>query len=165
MRWLNRSKPTRWDREPGDIATRIEAKDVRQIFVDRPFIVQEGTVALVFSKGAFVGRVEHGEHNIDGSLRKWLVRDDPTVFIVVDEGDLTFEFTIAGLSSREHHEVEIALRLTLRIDQPEAFHRNLMRDRRRYTETDLRPWLEGELHEALLAFTSTLAVDDLYGNP
>jgi len=165
MRWFNRSKPTRWERQPGDIAIRIEAEDVRRIFFDRPFVVQEGTVALVFSKGAYAGRLEYGEHDLDGSLRKWLVRDDPTVFVVVDEGDLALDVRVAGLSSREHHAVDLDLRLTLRIEDPEAFHRNVMRDRRRYAEADLRPWLEGELHDALLAFTATHAVDDLYGNP
>jgi len=153
-----------WRRQPGEIGLRIEAADVRQAGSTRPFVVYDGTVALVFQQGRLLGKLASGKHDIDGSVRRWFVGDHPTVLVLTDAGDITLDTSLAGLYTRENVEVAADLRLTLQIDAPETFYSNVMKDRRRYLEEDLRGHLRPELLDATLAFTSTRAVDHLYHN-
>ncbi|TVQ56375.1 MAG: SPFH domain-containing protein [Phycisphaerales bacterium] len=164
MGWFSR-KSDRWERQPGDIATRIESQNVKRDFINRPFVVYDGTVALVFTEGRLVGHLASGKHDIDGPFRKWLAGDTPTTLVIVDDGDITVDFDITGLYSRENIQADAAVRVVFSLDRPEEFYRNVMKDRKQYAEEDLRTLLRSELFDALLAFTSTHPIDDLYGNP
>lgn len=158
-------KPTTWERKPGDIASRIEADDVKRIWFNRPFIVQDGTAALMFSKGRLMGRVEAGEHDIDGILRRFFYGDDPTTLVIIDDGEMPLDCLIDGLYSRDQITMSASVRLTIGLADPELFYRNTMRDRRSYTLSDLQSHLRPELHDAILAFTSTAPIDQLFNNP
>ncbi|MCA9311729.1 MAG: hypothetical protein KDA21_11025 [Phycisphaerales bacterium] len=158
-------KPTTWERKAGDIASRIEAADVKRIWLNRPFIVKDGTAAVMFSKGRLLGRVHSGEHDIDGILRRFFHGEDPTTLVIIDDGEFPLDGAVDGLYSREQIALKATLRLNLVLADPEVFYRNTMRDRRSYTITDLHSHLRPELHDALLAFTSVHAIEDLYNNP
>jgi len=160
-----KKNPTRWERKPGDIASRIEADDVKRIWLNRPFIVQEGTAALLFSKGALLGTVEAGEHDIDGVIRRFFHGDDPTTLLIIDDGEFPLDTTIDGLYSSEQVGLSATVRLTIALAASELFYRNTMRDRRSYNLADLKMHLQAELHDALLAYTSVHPIDSLYSNP
>lgn len=158
-------KPTTWERKPGDIASRIEAGDVKKIWFNRPFIVQDGTAALMFSKGRLRGRVEAGEHDIDGILRRFFYGEDPTTLVIIDDGEMPLDSQIDGLYSGDQIAMSASVRLTIGLADPELFYQNTMRDRRSYTLEDLTSHLRPELHDAILAFTSTTPIDQLFNNP
>lgn len=164
MGWLSR-KSDRWERKPGDIAIRIESSDVKSQWGNKPFVVFDGTVALVFSQGRKLGQLASGKHDIDGRFRSWLAGDDPTTLIIVDDGDISLDVSVPGLHSQENISLDMRLRLTLCLDPPETFYLNVMKGRKRYGEDDLRSHLRPELFDALLAFTSTHLIEDLYHNP
>jgi SPFH domain / Band 7 family len=171
MGWFSAKKPTGWVRKPGDLASRFEADDVKSIWFNKPFIVQEGTAALMFSKGRLEGRVEPGEHDIDGFLRRWFRGEAPTTVLIIDDGEFAADFTkkgesaVDGLYSREQITLSAAVRLTLSLADPELFYRNTMRDRKTYTIAELQQHLRPELHDALLSLTSVSGIEDLYNNP
>lgn len=165
MGWFDRKKSTTWERKPGDIAARFEADDVKQVWFNRPFIVQEGTAALLFSKGRLQGRVEPGEHDIDGILRRFFHGENPTTLVIIDDGEFTADFTVDGLYSREQIALSSGVRLTFVLADPELFYLNTMRDRKAYTLAELQQHLMPELHDALLAMTSTSSMEELYNNP
>lgn len=158
-------KPTTWERKPGDIASRVESQDVKRIWLNRPFIVQEGTAALMFSKGRLLGRVEAGEYDIDGILRRFFCGDDPTTLVVIDDGEMPLDCAINGLYSKDQIDLSATVRLTIGLADPELFYSNTMRDRRSYTLDELAAHLRPELHDAVLAFTSTTPIDQLFNNP
>lgn len=166
MGWFSKKPaPTeQWRRQPGEIAVRIEADDVKRECTNRPFVVYDGTVALIFRQGRLLGRLAAGKHDIDGPVRKWFVGDDPTVLVLTDDGDITLDAPVTGLYSQENIDLGVDLRLTLTISPPETFWLNVMKDRRRYTVDELQEHLRPEFHEALLAFTSTRPIHDLYHN-
>jgi len=164
MGWFTK-KTDRWERRPGELATRIEAEDVRRDFLNKPFTVWDGTAALVFTDGVMVGRLASGKHDIDGPLRSWLTGGQQTTLIIADDGDIASEFEIAGLSSREHHAVQAKVRAIVRVEDPPSLYRNLMKDRKSYLLGDLQAYLQPEIREALMAFTSTHSVEELYSNP
>jgi len=85
MGWFSKTSD-RWERKPDDIAVRIESSDVKSKWGNKPFVVFDGTVALVFSKGRLLGQLASGQHDIDGRFRSWLAGDAPTTLIIVDEG-------------------------------------------------------------------------------
>lgn len=165
MGWFDRKKPTKWERKPGELASRIEADDVKTFWFQRPFIVQEGTAALMFSKGKLLGRVEPGEHDIDGVLRRWFTGDSPTTLLMIDDGEFTVDCAIDGLYSREQIALSASVRFTAGLADAELFYLNTMRDRKSFTLDELRQHLRPELHDALLAMTSTCTMEELYNNP
>lgn len=164
MGWFNKQKSERWEREPNDLAIRIEADDVRTIWGNKPFIVYDGTEAIIFERGVLRGRLAAGEHDIDGPIRKFLRGDDPTALILVDAGDVAVDFEVADLASAEHIALGMGIRLVIQLDRPEEFYVNIMKDRRRYLQSDFKAFLQPEIFDALMAFCSTHPIDDLYGN-
>ncbi|MCP3861398.1 MAG: hypothetical protein GY704_17245, partial [Phycisphaeraceae bacterium] len=165
MGWFSKPKSDRWEREPNDLAIRIEAEDVATVWGNKPYVVYEGTEAIIFECGVLQGRLEAGEHDVDGPLRKFLRGKDPTALILTDAGDVSMDFEIENLASAEHIELEMGVRLVVRLDQPEAFYQNVMKDRRRYLLDDFKSHLHPEILDALLAFTGIHPIEDLYGNP
>lgn len=167
MSWFTRSKPDRWEREPGEIARRIESEDVRRRWLNRPFSVFPGTEALVFARsGRFVGRLSGDKINLDGPLAQWFDPASPTTLIIVDAGDLVLEnIPVPGLYAAEGVAVDAELKITLRITGPEAFYANVMKDRDIYLTRDLLALLRPELYDALLAVVAQLTIDDLFSNP
>jgi hypothetical protein len=163
MSWFKK-KQDHWERQPGDIAIRIESSDVKRNWLNRPFTVWDGTVALVFAKGEMLGRITAGKHDIDGPFRKWIAGDQQTTLILVEDGDISLDLSITDLYSHENIKLDAALRLTIQLDVPSAFYLNVMKDRRRYVEQDLLSHLKPELYDALLAFASTHPINDLYHN-
>lgn len=163
MSWFSR-KTTKWERGPGELARRIEAADVARDWGTRPFLVFEGTRALVFSQGKMVGEVTSGLHDIDGTIRRWIHSDDPTTLVIVDDGEIAIDLVIDNLYSQEDIPLQIEVRLVLGLDSPEAFYRNVMKDRRQYDNAELANYIRPEVHDAVLGMTSTRAIDDLYHN-
>lgn len=161
MSWFSR-KTTKWERQGGEVARRIESSDVARDWGTRPFLVFEGTRALVFSRGALIGEVTSGLHDIDGPFRRWIHGDDPTTLIIVDDGEIAVDFRIDNLYSREDVLLAFDLRLVLTLGSPETFHRNVMKDRRQYDSTDLSNYIRPEITDALLGLTSTQPIEDLY---
>jgi len=164
MGWFSKTGD-RWERKPDDIAVRIESSDVKSKWGNKPFVVFDGTVALVFSKGRLLGQLASGQHDIDGRFRSWLAGDAPTTLIIVDEGDIPLDVDVSALYSQESIALDIAIRLTLSLAPPETFYLNVMKGRKRYVQEDLRSHLRPELFDALLSFTSTHPIEDLYHNP
>lgn len=154
-----------WRREDGDIAVRIESQDVRRDFVNRPFIVYHGTVALVFSKGALLDRVAAGEYDIDGPARKWLVGDDPTVLVLTEAGDISLDVQAPGFQSADGIPLVATIRLTIRLDRPEAFYLNVMKDRKQFRNDDLLTIIRPEVAACAGAFAHGRAAADLVRSP
>lgn len=165
MGWFNKQKSERWEREPNDLAIRIEANDVRTSWGNKPFVVYDGTECIIFERGVLQGRLAAGEHDIDGPIRKFIRGDDSTALILVDAGDVAIDFEVADLASAEHIALGMGIRLVVHLDRPEEFYANIMKDRRRYLQSDFKAFLQPEIFDALVAFCSTHPIDDLYGNP
>ena len=96
-----RKKTSSWDREPDDLGRRIESKDVKNAGLNRPFVVQTGVSALVFTEGLLKGRLEPGKYDVDGILKRFIVGDSSTTFVLVDDGQTPLEFFVDNLHSEE----------------------------------------------------------------
>lgn len=173
MGWFDKkadqSGIAQWTRQPGELARRIEAKDVTAGFlkVRKPFIVQDGVRALLMTRGRLVGTLPSGQHDVDGPFKQvlnLLSGEGPTVLLLVDEGDITLDTMVKGLSSREGIAGEARVRITLALGWPEMFYRNLMKDRVAYAENELVAQFLPELRDGLQAFIGTHKIDDLFNN-
>ncbi len=158
-------KNTSWEREPDDLARRIEAADVKRNWFNRPFVIQDGVAGLVFSKGQLLGRVEAGQYDVDGLLRRFSVGDSPTTFVLVDDGQMPFDFDVDGLYSSDHIDVNAKLRVVVELDSAEAFYRNLMRDRRRFKIGEMHERIRPELRDAIGSFVASRTIEAVFGGP
>lgn len=158
-----------WTRQPGELARRIEAKAVAAGFLKarRPFTVQDGVRGLLMSQGRLIGELPSGTHDVDGPFRQLLnllSGEGPTVLLLVDEGDITVDASVGGLTSREGIAAEATVRLTLGLAAPEVFYRNLLKDREAYALAELVEHLLPELRDAVQAFTGGQKIDELFNN-
>ncbi len=164
MGWFNK-KSDHWTRTTGSIATRIESKDVKSRLGNKPFVVYDGTAALIFERGRLLGKLNSGKHDIDGAIRRYLAGDKPTVLVIVDDGDILLDLDVHSLVSEEDISLDMHLRLTVRLGDTEAFYRNVLKDKAEYHRDELSGHLRAELHDALMAFTSVKPIEALYHEP
>lgn len=152
----------RWMRSDHQIAARISPSDL-QGRLQSGLEIQPGTRALFFVGGRYIGTMPPGRHTIETLRQKLKIpTDGEPVAIVVDDGELSFEFDVGDLHSSDHHNAVLSAQASLRLAEPEVFLSNLMRDRNLYTIGDLAGHLAAEIHESLSTIVRNFTAEDLH---
>ncbi len=161
-----RKKTSSWDREPDDLGRRIEGKDVKNAGLNRPFVVQTGVSALVFTEGLLKGRLEPGKYDVDGILKRFMFGESSTTLVLVEDGQTPLEFFLDNLCSDDQVNVSCWVRFVTELSSPENFYRNLMRDRTRFKIGELQDRIRPEVRTAIASFVAGRSVEAVFkGDP
>ncbi len=152
----------RWARRVEDFATKVEVDDVEGFF-KKGLIVEGGTKAIFFVNGACSGILEPGRYDMGGLLQKIknVFSSKSTTAVLVDSGDIELRFSLAELRTRDPIKLAAECRLVVQMENPTQFFENLMKGRQNYPLSELKAFLEGELHNCLQEFVGTRSVQEL----
>ncbi len=122
------SDGTRWGRSRGVFAQRIEAADVKAFFT-KHLDVDEGTRGLFLQHGRVVGELEPGRHTLQtvGDRLKSVVFGAAVAAVVCDVSSQRLEVTCTGLRTSDHVETNVTASLTVALNNPLNFYRNVMK--------------------------------------
>ncbi|MCP4659757.1 MAG: hypothetical protein GY856_30510 [bacterium] len=152
----------RWVRREQEIATRIVPGDLQGL-LRRGLEVQPGTRALLFVGGRYVGTLPPGRHRLEGLRERLRLGDEGEASaIVVDDGELGLELTVAELRSTDHHQAIVHAEASIRLADPELFIANLFRDRGRFSTSDLSEFLRGEAGQTLRELVARYQAEELH---
>ncbi|WP_036166377.1 hypothetical protein [Massilia sp. 9096] len=130
-------------------------KTLRVPATSRAFILQGGAAT----------EVPQGEYEIEGFFTRLnhLLRDQHAEILVTRSGPLAVEFSLSGLASAEHLQVDARLSLLLRVENVPAFARHFMTLPGTVGAAQLRELLQEPLRQVALDFTCARSLRDMAG--
>lgn len=154
-----------WVRQAGDIAARVDASDLKGLFM-RGLIVEPGTTALLVDGGAVKGLLQPGTHNMDNlekRLRDWLQTGigSQVAALLVSIVPLDLEFNAGGVFTSDPIGVGVRTHVQVEIKDPGVFAINMLRGRDRFTQTDLTGYLYPQVSSVIDSFIHRLTVQQL----
>jgi hypothetical protein len=112
--------------------------------------VAEGTRALLFDGGAYVGDVPAGTWtHSDLAERLGVSRKSELSVVLVDTGDLELPLSFETVHTADGHPLDIDLTARLRVHEAQVFFHNLLKQKPRVTLGDLGRWLAPRLDGAV----------------
>ncbi len=161
------SRNREWKRKPEDFASRFEVEDLRGI-LKKTVTVAEGTRALLFQGGAFVGDLRPGHYTIGKFLETHLPLnlDDRASVVLVDNGIIAIDFSLNRTQVRTADSIPVGINgtLTLRNTDSKKFIDNLLKGKSRILLSDLQNDLTYDIQSVVHATLSKYTMDELYGN-
>lgn len=154
----------RWVAGPDDFAVRVELADVSGFF-SKTLTIEPGVRALFLERGVSVGEAAAGQYTLQSlgdKLRLWTKKTTTVVLTKQEEVALTLDF--AAIPTTEFLEVELALELTVRIDDVALFLVNLMGSRERFGRDDLTAVIAPVVRQALWESIGRMSIKDLTGS-
>ena len=156
-----------WKRKPGDFASRFEVEDLRGI-LKKTVAVAEGTRALLFQGGAYMGDLTPGHYSLGNILETKLPLnlDDRTTVVLIDDGIIDLEFSLNRSDVRTADAIPVGISgtLTLRNIDSKKFIDNLLKGKSRILVSDLEADLTYDIRSVAQATLSRYTMDELYGN-
>lgn len=156
-----------WKRKPGVFATKFEVEDLRGI-LKKTVAVAEGTRALLFQGGAYVGDLTPGHYSLGNILETKLPLnlDDRATVVLVDDGIIALEFSLNRDQVRTADSIPVGISgtLTLRNTDSKKFIDNLLKGKSRILVSDLEADLTYDIQSIAHATLSKYTMDELYGN-
>lgn len=156
-----------WKRKPGDFASRFEVEDLRGI-LKKTVTVAEGTRALLFQGGAYVGDLTPGHYSVGNILETKLPLnlDDRATVVLIDDGIIALEFSLNRSQVRTADSIPVGISgtLTLRNTDSKKFIDNLLKGKSRILVSDLEADLTYDIQSIAHATLNKYTMDELYGN-
>ncbi len=158
-------KQMRWMCGPGELARRVEERDLEGI-VRKGLIVEHGTRAVLLQEGRLAGTLDPDCYNISTFKKRFMSFDFnvPATVILLQAADIDLNFEIPRLLSKEDVELSVQCKLVQGIEKPEFFFTNLLRQRQVFTKSDLQGFLQQEITNVLQPLIRAESVKDLYAN-
>jgi membrane protease subunit (stomatin/prohibitin family) len=155
----------RWARRADDFAAKVEVDDVEGFF-KRGLIVEAGTKAIFFVNGAYSGILDPGKYDMGGLLQKIknVFSSKTTTAVLVDTGDVELQFLMGDLPTKDPLRLTAECRMVVQMDNPTQFFENMMKGRQNYSISEIKTFLESELHNCLREFISSRTVEELSSN-
>ena len=153
-----------WIAGENDFATRVEITDVNGFF-SKTLTIEPGARAMILERGQSVGEVPPGQYTLQGltdKLKFWTKKS--ITAILTREGEVPLELNCSGLATSELLEVEVAVRLSVQIDDVALFQKNLLASRPTLTIADLREIVLPIVRQALWETVGRLSIKDLTGD-
>lgn len=161
------SRRHEWRRTPEDFANKFEVEDLRGA-LKKTVTVAEGTRALLFQGGAYVGDLPAGHYTLGNILEAHLPLnlDERATVVLIDDGVVAIDFTIgrSELRTADSVPVGVAGRFTIRNRDSRSFIANLLKGKSRILLADLQEDLRYDLLGVVQSTLSGYRMDDLYGN-
>jgi hypothetical protein len=129
----------RWSRAAGEFAVVLEVDDLNGV-LSKTLVVEPGTRALLFRADGLIGVLDPGEHTVDSLPRRIATfgRDTPTLAVLVSSDDTAIELDLPEAWTADEQAVSVKVFLVVRLVDPDAFRRELVRDRWRVLLDDVR---------------------------
>jgi len=161
------SRKNEWKRSPEDFARRFEVDDLRGM-LKKTITVAEGTRALLFQGGAFVGDLPSGHYSIGTILDAKLPinLDNRASVVLVDDGIIPVNFTVDKTRGRTQDAIAVGMhgRLSVRSIDSEKLIANLLKGKSRIQLEDLTQDLAYDLEMVVQSVLRNYRADELYGN-
>lgn len=154
-----------WQRNLNDFAQRLEVSDIKGLF-SKKLTVMSGTKAIFLQGGKFFGELPPGTYTVGGltqTIKNLNLADKATV-ILVDDSDVSLNFSIGGLRTKENFDAGVKGRIVVNTEQPILFFNNLMKGRERIATTDIEVMFRNEMLNLLQSKIRQYPFDELYGN-
>lgn len=151
----------RWVAGTDDFAVRVDLADVAGFF-SKTLTIEPGVRALFLERGVSVGEAGAGQYTLQtlgDKLRLWTRKSTTVVLTKQDEVALALDF--AAIPTAEFLEAELALELTVRIEDVGLFFANLMGSRERFRREDLANVIAPVVRQALWEAIGRMSIKDL----
>jgi len=155
----------RWARRPGEFAVLVADQDIKG-WLAKPLIIEHGTRAMLFQAGKFKGEIGEGRYDMGGFLKRLvhLSPDLAATVVICDAGDVTIDLENGDLWTADTIEVGTAVRLVLRIQDPDAMYVNLFKGRGCIGLDDIELQLAGEVQMLLSGIVAEHESEDVFTN-
>ena len=143
-------KDSVWGRGEEDFAVSVTT-DMMNRAAKGGIEVRHGTKALFFEDGRLVEKAESGRYtNQEGGFLSRLFKKKKSISaVLVDAGDVALHFDMVDLRTQDNLFVDTGVDLVVRLEDPNRFFVNVMKDRDAYRIHDLRNALYSEIQNAL----------------
>lgn len=152
-----------WDRGEDNFATKVSETVINAGAKDG-FEVRHGNKVLFFEQGKLVEIAESGHYTTSeagGFLEKLLGKKRKLSAVLIDGGDVVLPFTMAGIKTADNFYVSVQLDVVLRLEDPNAFFINVMKEKIEFKNHELRAMLYGEVENAIQEAVAGFAFAEL----
>src|SRR5437763_2732747 len=155
----------RWMPGPDELAVFFGVRELSGVFVKTLRV--PATARAFILQGDKATEVPQGEYEIEGFFTRLnhLLRDQHAEILVTRTAALPVEFTLTGLPTAEHLDVDAHLTLLLRVENVPAFARHFMTLPGTIGAAQLRELLEAPLRQLAADFTCARSLRDMAGRP
>ena len=153
----------RWHRSPSDFAARIELSDPEKV-LHHGLQVDDGTLALLFQNGKFIGPLEAGYHSFDNFLQRLVGLDKGRAAhaILLDARSAEVDFEVHDIRTEGQVPIDVRVRLLFQITDHKLFaDRLLAADTASFTTADLAARFQPDVRDALQAVLAGRKADEL----
>lgn len=152
----------RWHRSPTDFAVRIELA-VPEKTLHHGLQVDEGTLALFFQNGRFVGSLAPGYHAFDTFAQRLFGTDKgkQAHAILIDTQAAEVDFAIEGIRTAKQVPVNVRMRLLFQVTDAKLFADRFFKDASTFTTADLTARFTGDVSEALQIALQPRPLDEI----
>jgi hypothetical protein len=128
----------RWFRSPMDFAVRIELSSPAEV-IRHGIQVDEGTLALLFQDGRFVGTVDPGYHSTDSFVsRLFNIKPGVAAYaVLLDTRSAEIDFYVENIRVQGNLGVDVRVRLLFSISDAGRFVATVIRERASFSTADL----------------------------
>jgi hypothetical protein len=153
----------RWAPGPDELAVFFGVRELSGIFVKTLRV--PATARAYILQGEQATEVPQGEYEIEGFFTRLnnLLRDQHAEILVTRSGALPVEFTLEGLATCEHLQVDATLALSVRIENVPAFARHFMTMPGTIKDVQLRELLEQPVRQLAREFVAARSLRDMAG--
>jgi hypothetical protein len=153
----------RWAPGPDELAVFFGVRELSGIFVKT--LQVPATARAYILQGDQATEVPQGEYEIEGFFTRLnnLLRDQHAEILVTRSGALPVEFSLAGLSTCEHLEVDATLTLSVKIENVPAFARHFMTMPGTIRDEQLRELIGPQVRQLAQEFVAARSLRDMAG--
>lgn len=152
----------RWRRRPGEIAARIESRDMPKMSSGN-LIVEEDTLAVILRDGKVTGEQGPGVYTIQSMASRYFgfgQRPELTA-ILIDSGELPLEFALTDLWTVDPLRLNATCRLVVQVANAQRFIASVLKAQPTLTVHDLRQLIFPELRDAAQAYVGDYSLEQL----
>lgn len=151
----------RWIANDDEFAVRLELSDVSGFF-SKTLTIEPGVRAMFLERGQSVGEVPPGQYTLQGlgdRMKFWTKKS--TTVILTRQGEVALKLNCSGLATSELIEVEVAIGLSVQIDDVALFQKNLLGSKPAITIEDLHEIVVPVVRQALWETVGRFSIKDL----
>jgi len=166
---LTESQET-WQRKEKDFATVFTQSELMSKGLDQ-FVINAGTTGMLYQRGRFVGALNPGPHRFKslGDRFSRFREKDAFQVVLMDVGDMVLPFTIENLAHgddmRSFDKKNLQLLLIFRMENPDLFQVNVIKDQKHlelsWLRTRIEKTLDQRVREAIKQNPAMLDEDNL----
>ncbi|CAH0291633.1 hypothetical protein SRABI118_04092 [Massilia sp. Bi118] len=153
----------RWAPGPDELAVFFGVRELSGIFVKTLHV--PATARAYILQGEQATEVPQGEYEIEGFFTRLnnLLRNQHAEILVTRSGALPVAFSLQGLATCEHLQVDATLTLSIRIENVPAFARHFMTMPGTIKDVQLRELIEPQVAQLAREFIAARSLRDMAG--